>query len=163
MAPIDLRTGGVGVDTREFASFAKALRKAKPVLAKELAKSLRAAGEIVAVEARANATSEGSTSIPPTVKTRVASATVSVVAGGAKSPIAGLWELGNSGRASQQQIPIRGGGFRHPVFGNRNVWVNQPRHPFLLRALHAKAFVAEKAALDALDAAVATVVSSTGV
>ncbi len=29
--------------------------------------------------------------------------------------------------------------FRHPVFGNRKVWVNQSMHPFLYRSMLANA------------------------
>lgn len=47
------------------------------------------------------------------------------------------------------------GTFRHPVFGNREVWVNQQAHPFLRPALQAQsANLAKKidAAIDrALD------------
>jgi hypothetical protein len=115
---------GQAVDTREYRNAAKALKKSAKLTSRELRKKLREGGEIMAIAARTIA-SEHSEKIPPTIKVRVAGATVSVQAGGAKAPIAGLFELGNQGR--------KGGGktFRHPVFGNREQWVEQPMHPFL--------------------------------
>ena len=46
-------------------------------------------------------------------------------------PIAKLYEVGNKGRGG-------GSTFRHPVFGNRENWVDQPRYPFLAAAGKAK-------------------------
>jgi hypothetical protein len=53
---------------------------------------------------------------------------VSVVAGGAKAPDAAPYE--NKGVD---------GFFRHPVFGNREVWVDQKARPFLRPAAEATA------------------------
>lgn len=153
---VTVRTGGSGIDTSDFRAVAKALRQAQPELARELRKSLRKAGEIVAVEARSLAEKD-SKSIPPTIKVRVASATVSVVAGGKDAPVAGLFELGNTG-GSKSASASRKGVFRHPVFGNRDVWVNQPMHRFLAPAAASRAMQVERAVLGALDQATRTIV-----
>lgn len=157
---VTINTGGIGLDLRDFSRFAKALRKAEPALAKGLAVRLRAAGEIVAAEARSNAAAI-SKSIPPSIKVRVSGATVSVVAGGNGVPLAGLLELGNAGRTSS--TATNESRFRHPVFGHSKVWVNQPMHPYLLPALRNKSEVAQQAAVDALDEAIAIIVTDPGV
>lgn len=145
-------TGG-GVDTRDFAKFAKALRKAAPAMAVALRTNLRAAGEIVAVEARKNANEISPDGrIAKTVKVRVSGATVSVVMGGPGAPHAAPIE--HKGTA---------GKFRHPVYGNKNVWVDQDAHPMLHPALAKAKPAAEAAAVDALDTAIALVVSEMGV
>jgi hypothetical protein len=132
------------INTRDFNAMAKALRESKPLLAKELKKSLRRAGEITAAEARA-ISSTHSTSIPPSVKTHVRGAVVEVRAGGAGVPIAGLYEYGNRGSSS-------GNTFRHPVFGDRSNWVQQKRYPFMRPAVLATGHLAETEILKALDA-----------
>lgn len=152
---VTLQTGGIGLDTRDFARFAKALRRAQPALAKSLMLKLRAAGQIVADEAKV-LSADASVTIPPSIKVRVSGATVSVVAGGNGIPLAGLMELGNKGAATAQAS------FRHPVFGNMDVWVQQSTHPYLLPALDKAGFAAEKAATDALDEAIAIAVSDPG-
>jgi hypothetical protein len=137
--------GGFGIDTSDFRAVAKALRAAAPQTAKALRKNLRTAGLGVAAEARKKA-GEHSKSIPPTVKVRVASTTVSIVAGGQNAPLAALYEIGNKGRNP--------GDFRHPVFGNRNVWVTQKGYPFLRPAALAARAELEVAVVAALDEAV---------
>jgi hypothetical protein len=147
MASVNI-SGGGGLDTRDFARFAKALRRNAPLIATDLRRDLRGAGEIVAAKARQNA--EWSTRIPGTIKVRTSRATVSVIAGGAKAPDAAPYE--HKGR---------GGNFSHPVFGNQQVWVSEPARPFLKPALEAGRPAAEKAAVDALDRAVARVIAET--
>ncbi|MCU1494810.1 MAG: hypothetical protein JWO62_2574 [Acidimicrobiaceae bacterium] len=146
---VSIKTGGIGLDTTDFARFAKALRKSQPELAKGLQVKLRAAGMIVAAEAAVLAGS-ASVTIPPSIKVRVSGATISVVAGGNGIPLAGLMEIGNKG-ASQAGAAD----FRHPVFGDMNVWVAQSTHPFLTPALQSAAPAAEAAAVEALDEAIA--------
>src|SRR5580693_3531007 len=73
--------GAGGIDTREFKAVAKALRKAQPAMYKELAKNLRAAGKLVANDAKSIA-GDHSASIPPTIKVRQRGTAVSVEAGG---------------------------------------------------------------------------------
>ena len=122
------RSGGVGIDTSAFKLLAKDLRKANVLASRNLRAGLRGVGEVVAVEARSRAAQYSST-IPPTIKVRVAGTTVSVQAGSADVPIAALFELGNTGGRKSAAASVRGS-FRHPVFGH-DVWVEQPMHPFL--------------------------------
>lgn len=126
---VTARTGGTGIDTTDFKNVIRVLRKEQPELAKQVRKQLRVAGEIVAAEARRNA-AEFSKTIPPTIKVRTAGATVAVIAGGAKAPAASLFELGNTG-GSKSATASLGGRFRHPVFGDRDVWVETPSRPYI--------------------------------
>ena len=117
-----------GIDTTELKAFIRALRRASPIGARGLRLELKAAGEIVAVKARQIA-SQHSTKIPATIKTSVRGATVSVVAGKG-DPLAAIYELGNKGSKASET-----GTFKHPTFGNKNAWVEQPRWAFLRPAV----------------------------
>lgn len=163
MTTTTLRTGSVSVDTTEFRAFAKALRKVAPDVNVAMRKRLRSAGEIVATEARSRASF--SKTIPPTIKVRVASTTVSVIAGNASVPIAGLMERGNAGSRGKDT-------FRHPLWGSWE-WNGGPTkaksgdprvqtmHPFLRPALVARETAAVAVIFGALDEAIASI--STGV
>lgn len=158
MAASIINSGGFGVDTSDFRVVATALRRAGGETPKRLRTGLRTAGEIVATEARAivGAYSE---SVPPTIKVRVTSTTVSVVAGGNGVPMGGLLEEGNA--AGSHTGPT----FKHPVFapkdshGDQSVkWVDQPMHPYLLPAAARKEPEFEVAITACLDEAVKTIV-----
>ena len=143
--------GSLTVDTSDFRRFSAALRKAAPDVDKNMRTKLRAAGEIVAAEARARV-SAASSSVPSSITVKVTRTTVAVSAGGPGVPMAGLLELGNAGK--------RGGGeFRHPVYGSRTVWVKQKMHPYLLPALEARRVEATDAIFLALDEAIKTAVT----
>lgn len=144
--PTSTVSGAGGIDTRDFRKFAKALMTAAPEVYATLRINMRGVGDIVAQEAR-GIVEPYSTTVPETIKVRVSGATVSVVAGGGAVPMAGLLELGNVGAKSETS-------FRHPVFGNRAAWVEQPMHPFLSTALENKLEAAEAAATEALDLAI---------
>ena len=135
---------GVSVvaDTRELATLARSLRRASPEAWKAYRLAVREMAQIVAEDAKSRASF--STRIPDTIKVRVlASGNVEIVAGGPNAPDAAPLE--NKGQA---------GTFRHPVFGNREVWVSQPARPFLAPALDAHREQVAKAIEDAVMAAV---------
>jgi len=139
---------GTGVDTRDFAAFAKALRVSAPDIWVDLRAGLRVAGQAVAARARRNAAAipgkNRTDRIEQSIKVRVSgTGTVSVIAGGLRAPEAGPLE--NKGRLGE---------FRHPVFGNRQLWVKQLAHPFLTPAVKDGMPEASQAAVDALDRAV---------
>lgn len=141
---------GFGVDTTDFAKFSRALRKGAPDLAKALRLRLRTIGQMVADEAKIKV-EPYSESIPPSIKVRVSGAGVAVVAGGDGVPLAGLFELGNKGSRNSET-------FRHPVFGNRDVWVNQSMHPFLAAAFQDKFSMVEEEIGAALEIVIGQVV-----
>jgi hypothetical protein len=129
MARPELVRTGQGIDMVGLAPFRRALAKASKMAARDLREEMRAAGEIVAKQARDNA-GQHSTSIPPTIKTQVRSLTVSVVAGKGV-PLAALYEKGNADGGTPGQ-------FRHPIWGNRENWAVQTGYPFLKPAVDAK-------------------------
>ena len=133
------------VDVRDFRAFAKDLRAAEPVLFKGLLVKLRVVADEVAGAARANL-SGASTTIPPSIKVHASGSSISIVAGVAGSPLAGLLELGNVGSRSATT-------FRHPVFGH-NTWVAQPMHPYLGPAIKAAAPAIDAAMVNTWDEAV---------
>ncbi len=83
--------------------------------------AIRAGAEIVAEEARVM--SSWSSRIPRSIRVTGAGTRVTVKAGGARAPHAPAFEHHGSP-----------GAFRHPVYGNRAVWVSQRARPFLLPA-----------------------------
>lgn len=173
--------GAGGIDTREFKAVAKALRKAQPAMYRQMAKNLRAAGQLVATDAKV-IVGEHSSSIPPTIKVKQRGTAVSVEAGGVVGPrklaralqsasygtqgseralkglekqaegnaIAGLYELGNKGGSKSASATSRGV-FRHPVFGDRDNWVEQPRYAYLAPAGEKNRPAIEAAVSGALD------------
>lgn len=149
---------GLAIDTRDFANLSRALRKASPELAAEFRGELRAIGQIVADEAKRIA-EESSESIPPTIRVSVRLATVSVLAGDGENAIAGLFELGNKGGGKSQAASKRGT-FRHPVFGNRDVWVNQDMHPYEKPAQERTMAQVDAALLQVLDSTARSITTS---
>jgi hypothetical protein len=125
-----LSRGKEGVDTKELRALTRSLRDFKP--SKEMHKALRVAGQLIADDAKALIEPHSKT-VGPSIRVRVSKTKISVVAGGENVPMAGLLELGNKGRGKSQAASRRGS-FRHPVFGDRSVWVNQPTHSYLLPA-----------------------------
>jgi len=129
----------ISIDTRELRDLAQHLRKVEPDLLKELQAGLKGAALTVAVEARLIA-GFNSASIPPTIRPFARGLTAGVRAGGGKKgPLARLMEGPQP--------------WRHPVFGNRNVWRRQFAHPFLAPALLKESPNIERAALAAVEAA----------
>lgn len=108
----------VDVDLTDFKTFARVLGKVERSLVKDLNASFSVAGEIIAADARRR--SQFSSRIPGSIAVIRRGRRVRVRAGGAEAPHAAA--IDNRGK---------GGVFRHPVFGNRDVWVNQPAKPFL--------------------------------
>lgn len=130
----------LSIDVSQLKPLARDLRRAEPLLAKNFLTSLGKAGDVVAQSARQKA--DFSTRIPGTVKVRRRGVAVRVQAGGNLAP--GAAAIDNRGRT---------GTFRHPVFGNRNVWVSQQAHPFLEPARDEHLGDLEQLVLNAVDQA----------
>lgn len=144
-AKVEKSGSGPIIDTADFKVFARHLRAASPVLRAELLVNMRAVGGVVASEAK-SLVAGASVTVPDSIKVRISGVNVAVQAGGPGVPMGGLLELGNVGGS--------GSSFRHPVFGNKDVWVTQPTHPYLAPALQAKTDAVIAGVLDALDRAV---------
>lgn len=130
--------GTIVVDTRELKALAKDLKASSPELTKRLRTGMRAAGQIVADEAKSR--SAYSRQIPGSIGVSVLGfgATVKVTA---KAPNAAPIE--NEGK----------GFVRHPVFGDMDVWTAKNSHPaFLGPALDAKADDVAEAISNVVDA-----------
>jgi hypothetical protein len=121
----------VKIDDSDLRKVIRDLKTVKPLIVKEVRRRAKEAGERIKVAAEKEV-SPHSKSIPPTIKVRATitkrGASVTVRAGSKEVPLAALYEYGNKGERKDD------GDFRHPVFGNRNAWVKQERHPFLKRA-----------------------------
>ena len=137
---------GISIDTSSFSKFARDLRAVAPELKLELLREMKSAGEIVAEDARSRA--DWSEKIPPAIKVKVSGDTIKVVADAKKAPNAKPIEHGG-----------KGGTFRHPVFGNRDVWVDQQARPFLRPALTANRELVVAAVKRAVAKALAKVQS----
>jgi hypothetical protein len=157
-----LSGGKEGVDTKELRALTKAFHGWNPD--KELKKALRVAGQLIADDAKAIVAPHSKSIPPTIkvriAKTRISVVAGGVVGAAALArelqsasygsskaeahrkqlerraqgnAIAGLFELGNKGKG-KSRVATKSGKFRHPVFGDRSVWVDQPMHPYLLRA-----------------------------
>lgn len=108
---------------------AEDLRKLPAETRKALRPQVREAGEVVAADARRRA--GWSTRIPGTIRVRTSlredRVGVQVMAGGPLAPHARPYE----------NVASRGNTFRHPLFGDRSVWVSQEERPFLFPAAQA--------------------------
>jgi len=117
------------IDVSDLRTLARDLRKIDPELAKELRVGLKAVAEPVRLAASTRAWAISAKIAGPFVVTT--SGVTAKVKNKSTHPLAGLFEFGNKGSAGA-------GPFRHPVFGNREVWVNQPTRPYLAPALAAR-------------------------
>lgn len=120
--------------TLEYSSvrdFAKALGKVSPELRRELRPQLRSAGQHVLSDMKRRAAY--SSRIPSAIRMTVSFSSrgggVRFRVNAGRAPHARVLERGNDGG--------RGGTFRHPVFGDRDVWVTQATRPFFFPAVQA--------------------------
>ena len=132
-------TDSVSIDTSSFTKFARDLKEADPELRTWLRLELKAAGEIVAADARVR--SSFSKKIPGALKVSAAGNVVRVYAMAKKAPDAKPLEHGG-----------REGTFRHPVFGHKELpWADQEARPFLVPALMANKHAAVEACKIAVE------------
>lgn len=128
---------------------ARDMRKLPEETQKAVRPKLRAGGELVAADARVRA--GWSSRIPGTVRVRTSfredREKVSVIAGGSGAPHARPYE----------GIATQGDTFRHPVYGNREVWVAQDKRPFIFPAAEAKGEEVTGLIRAALDDAAASI------
>lgn len=128
-------------DVRELRALSTALGRFDAELQKEFLLGLKRAGDVVATQAKINVSS-ASTRIPGTVKVKRTGLVVKVSAGGARAPHAAPFE--------HKGLP---GSFRHPLFGNREHWYDQPAAPFLSPALTTRMADVTQAILATVDTA----------
>jgi hypothetical protein len=118
------------------------LRKIGDGVGRNLGKEFKKAAGPVAAQARSNAS--WSTRIPNAITVGVSSSRrypgAQIKVSKDKAPHARLYEW-----------PGHGGSFRHPVYGNREVWVSQQGRPFIRPAVRAKGGEFIKACDRAVD------------
>ena len=139
-----MASSSIQIDTSSFAKFARALKEIDPKLKSELRRELKAAGEVVAVDARARAAF--STRIPGRIKVGVTGNTIRVY-------VQPIKEAGHVREEFAFENKGKTGTFRHPVGGDRNNWVDQQAHPFLKPAAEAHSAEVVAGARRAVDAA----------
>jgi HK97 gp10 family phage protein len=135
-----ISTSNFVVDATGLRALAADLRTVSPELYTAFRARTKAAGMLVAAEAKRR--SSWSTRIPGSIKVSITNlgTGIKVTANGAKAPDAAPYE--NKGQS---------GNFRHPVFGNTDVWVSQKARPFLAPAAEAKAEEVTEAFAEAVD------------
>lgn len=121
--------GTTTVDVTGLSQLRTALKSAADGTDARLRTGLKSAGSIVQRQAQENAS--WSTKIPGTIKVSVTAKRIVVYS---NSGQAVTWETGG----------------RHPVFGDRNLWVKQEAKPFLQPAAEEKASQVATAILDAV-------------
>lgn len=118
--------GELTVDVTDVVAFAHEMAlAAEPNITRELGVALRTSAKPIAATAAslAPSLSGSATQIGPTVR---------VVGGVTKIAV----KAGFEGRSEPPAKAFEGPGpFRHPVFGNRNVWVSQAPKPYLRPAI----------------------------
>lgn len=131
-------------DAGQIAEFRRALRQLDAELAKDLTKELRRV--IVAeVVPTAKANASWSSRIPGNIRPMVQARRLGVRVASKRTPHARPFEGISKGARGAR------GTFRHPLFGNRNHWFEQPTRPFLAPAMEANQEKAVEGALKAFD------------
>jgi len=113
------------------------LRDLGPEIRKELNDEIKGIADKMLTSAKRNAS--WSSRIPGALSVSVTTSRVGVKASRRKAPHARAFEgVRRAGFGATSS-------FRHPVYGNRNVWVSQPTRPFLAPAIieHREAFFAQ--------------------
>lgn len=122
------------------------LRKIGDGVGRNLGKEFKRAAEPVAAQARANAS--WSSRIPAALTVGVSSSRrypgAQIKVSKDRAPHARLYEFGSGRRTAT---------FRHPVYGNRQNWVEQSTRPFIRPAVRAKGDGFIKACDRAVDEA----------
>jgi len=142
-------TGVAGIDASQLQAFGRALDKAAPELRIEMQRRLKAAAEVIKLDAMERA-SEHSTTIAHTIRLTSNRSAVTISAGGKGNVLARLYEIGNLEKGRKRNRRRRSSTatgasgeliFRHPgrprADGSASAWADQARYPFLAPALEA--------------------------
>ncbi|WP_062441258.1 HK97 gp10 family phage protein [Herbidospora daliensis] len=126
--------------TRAIRKLTRDLGKIPPDLRKELRPALKRGAEPVLSQARANASWSSRIPRATRITTKFAKRRggVVIVTSAKRAPHARPFE------------GISGDPFRHPVFGNRDVWVAQKARPFLFDAVEEKGEAVTKELADTI-------------
>lgn len=122
--------------------FLRALKLYAPLVHKQFRSKARDIAKAIAAEAKSNASWSGR--IPGAISPSVTTKFVGVRVSKKKAPHGGLYERGSTGRPKV---------VRHPLFGNKNVWFEEPVRPFLAPAVEANRDDTLAAMLQAVEEA----------
>lgn len=111
-------------DGKNLDDFALRLRERADRVTREVLVAMEEIGEEIEREAKEIAKRSSST-IPETIRHEVIPGALRIRGGSPQVAIGGIFEMGNKGGH------VRDKTFRHPVFGNPKVWVEQEKHPYL--------------------------------
>lgn len=140
--------GGWQVDHASVTLLAQQLGKVPIELRRELRPKLRAGADAIVRDMKARASY--STRIPGAIRTTVSFAArgggVKIRVDSNRAPHARVLERGNLGGRHDT--------FRHPVFGDTDVWVSQPTRPFFFPAVRAGREQLKKHISDAVRASI---------
>lgn len=133
----------MGVDRAQLQALIRDLGAVPPDLRREWRPAILKAGQPVLMQMKANAS--WSSRIPAATTMRASGMSAGV-------------EFRVNARRAPHARPLEGlsgDPFRHPVYGNREVWVSQPARPFFYRAVQDKADEVINALGDAVMAVAA--------
>jgi hypothetical protein len=116
----------MGIEYASVRMLAREFGQVPQELRAELRPKLRQAGEQVRSQIRSNAG----------FSSRIPGAVRMTTAFGSKTGGVRIWvDAKKAPHARPLENLGQAGSFRHPVFGNRDVWVSQPAHPFFFPAV----------------------------
>lgn len=142
--PTRFRVDGQG----ELAKLAKNLKTLdaaqRRVLVRDLKKAAGPVAQAVRDEAEAMGLHRAAGAVSVQFRATQRKASVLIAVSAAKAPYARPISGGSQGRRTVN---------RHPVFGNRQVWVDQPVRPFMARALEKSTPGVGQALVDAMQRA----------
>lgn len=137
--------GVISVDADDFRNFQRTLKTLDKEISKALNRELRKViGSTIVPAARQNAS--WSSRIPGAIKPTVGTTKIGARVASRQAPHGRAYEGLAKGVRSNAS-------FRHPVFGNRDVWVSQRTRPYLQPAFDDNAGEATKAAEEAIEKA----------
>jgi hypothetical protein len=135
----------ISVNADDFRNFQRTLKRMDKDISRELNKELRKViASTIVPAARSNA--GWSSRIPSAIKPTVGVRNIGARVASKQAPHGRAYEGLQKGLRSNSH-------FRHPVFGNRQVWVSQATRPFLAPAFEENAGEAVKAAEEAIQSA----------
>lgn len=137
------------VDGDEFGQFARDLKRFDPEVAKALNKALKAV-VVTKIMPTAKANAAWSSRIPAAIKPSVSMKGMGLRVASNSAPHGRPFEGLQTGLRSNSS-------FRHPVFGNREMWVTQRTRPYLAPAFRSNQDAAVASAQEAIGEAAAQV------
>ena len=145
-------TGPAVVGSFDPVSWRKLQRDLKdlgPAIRKDFNNEIKVHAQNIMSDAKANAS--WSSRIPGSLSISVTASRVGVKANRRKAPHARAMEgVRRAGFGTVRE-------FRHPVYGNQNIWVSQPTKPFLAPAIRANQAAFFESAHDSIITAARTV------